>query len=34
MQRWTSIPAAELEKLLDFTPVPRRYRRDGRSAID
>jgi hypothetical protein len=29
MQRWTPVPAAELEALLDFTPVPRRYRRNG-----
>ena len=29
MQRWTPVPPAELAKLLDFTPVPRRYRRNG-----
>lgn len=29
MRRWTPIPNGELEKLLDFTPVPLRYRRNG-----
>jgi len=29
MRRWTPIPASDRETLLDFTPVPRRYRHDG-----
>jgi hypothetical protein len=29
MQRWTPIPPSEREALLDFAPVPRRYRRTG-----
>jgi hypothetical protein len=29
MQRWTPIPPSERETLLEFEPVPRRYRHDG-----
>jgi hypothetical protein len=29
MRNWTAIPLSERETLLDFEPVPRRYRHDG-----